>query len=219
MAVRGIDRRRFLGLVAAAGAGGVMVAASSKASALGFDAERETMLPPGAGWRLDPSRSDEFNGGLLHTAKWVGKGDVQVSDGLLRIRLGGDPSGQGPFHPGGVRSTFAVGGDTYTEVRAKVTGTDADADSVIRHSDADVQHIGRAGGPLDEDFHFYGLERRAGKVVFHIDGEPYRSHRAQAVTEPQPLAMYVRAINETGRINAEALPMDLFVGHVRVYTA
>ncbi|MEU8801796.1 glycoside hydrolase family 16 protein [Spirillospora sp. NPDC048819] len=230
---RRIDRRRFLGMVAAAGAAGVMAAASSKASALGFDAERETMLPPGVGWRLDPAKTDEFDGGFLDTAKWVKEyrndpmtqvkfadENAQVSDGLLRLRLGRNPSGKGPVHSGVVRSRFVIGADSYTEVRAKMTGTEANADSVIRHSGADVQHIGRAHGPLDDGFHIYGLERRAGKVVLYIDGKPYRSYRDPVeAADPKPLVMYVREINEKKRINAGALPMDMFVDHVRVYTA
>lgn len=223
-------------MAAAAGATGVMAAASSKATAFGFDAERETMLPPGVGWRLDPAKSDEFNGGSLDTAKWVTSyrddlvsqvkfvdENVQVSGGLLRIRLGGGPSGQGPLRSGAVRSAFAIGGYSYTEVRARMigAGAGANADAVIRHSDAGVHHVGRARGPLGKGFHVYGLERRAGKVVFYIDGKPYRSYgkRSVAATEPQPLAMYVVAINEEKPINAEALPMDMLIDHVRVYTA
>ncbi|MGP4028938.1 glycoside hydrolase family 16 protein [Actinomadura sp. 3N407] len=219
-------------MVAAAGAGGVMVAASSKATALGFDAERVTMLPPGIGWRLDPAKSDEFNGGFLDTAKWVEKyrnetaaqvqfvdENVRVSGGLLRIRMINNPSGQGHFHSGVVRSTFAIGGNSYTEVRAKMIGTEANADSVIRHSDADVQHIGRAGAPLDEGFHVYGLECRAGKVVSYIDGTPHRGYATHPMTEPQPLIMYVQGSNEKKRINAEALPADMLVDYVRVYTS
>lgn len=226
--VRGIDRRRFLGMVAAAGAGGVMVAASSKASAFGFDAARDTMLPPGTGWRLDPAKSDEFNGASLDTAKWVKKypnalspqvefvdENVQMSDGLLRIRLS-SRSGQSPYHSGIVRSTFAIGADYYTEVRARVIGTDANAECVIRHSDADVQHIGRAGGQADEEFHIYGLERRAGKVVLYVDGSPYQSHGTHPMaTEPQPLSMYV----QKKHVTAEAVSADMLIDYVRVYTA
>lgn len=77
---------------------------------------------------------------------------------------------------------------------------------------------------LDRSFHWYGLERRGDDVLrFYIDGVEYWAPDAVAdnpslATQPQPIILYVRDINESTPINPAAVPAEFVVDYVRVYT-
>lgn len=77
---------------------------------------------------------------------------------------------------------------------------------------------------LDRTFHRYGLERRGDDVLrFYIDGVEYWAPGVVAdhpslATQPQPIILYVRDINENTPINPDAVPAEFVVDYVRVYT-
>jgi hypothetical protein len=114
--------------------------------------EAVSILPADASWTLDPSKSDEFDN--LNSDKWSAAplwyyGGVSealiykaenstVSGGVARLAAKKEEYNGMHYTAGCLKSKFEVGGNTYTEVRAKMVKTAANVCAAIWMGDDPV---------------------------------------------------------------------------------